>query len=33
VPVANTSAEFAARIKTELARWADVVHAANIKIE
>jgi tripartite-type tricarboxylate transporter receptor subunit TctC len=33
VPVANTSAEFAARIKIELARWADVVHAANIKIE
>jgi tripartite-type tricarboxylate transporter receptor subunit TctC len=33
VPVANTSEEFAARIKSELARWADVVHAANIKIE
>jgi tripartite-type tricarboxylate transporter receptor subunit TctC len=33
VPVANSPDEFAARIKTELAKWADVVRAANIKIE
>jgi tripartite-type tricarboxylate transporter receptor subunit TctC len=33
VPIANTSAEFAARIKTELAKWADVVRKANIKID
>ena len=33
VPVGNTPDEFAARIKTELAKWGDVVRAANIKIE
>jgi tripartite-type tricarboxylate transporter receptor subunit TctC len=33
VPIANTPAEFAARIKTELAKWADVVRKANIKID
>ena len=33
VPVANTPAEFGARIKTELKRWADVVKAAHIRIE
>ena len=33
VPVANTPVEFAARIKSELGRWADVVKAANIHIE
>ena len=33
VPIANTPAEFAARIKTELAKWTDVVRKANIKID
>ena len=32
-PIANTPAEFGARIKTEMAKWAKVVHAANLKIE
>jgi tripartite-type tricarboxylate transporter receptor subunit TctC len=32
-PVANTPDEFAAQIKTELAKWADVIRAAGIKAE
>jgi tripartite-type tricarboxylate transporter receptor subunit TctC len=31
--VANTPDEFAARIKTEMARWAKVIHDANIRHE
>ena len=32
-PVLNTPAEFGARIKTEMEKWAKVVHAANLKIQ
>jgi tripartite-type tricarboxylate transporter receptor subunit TctC len=32
-PVANTPDEFAAWIKTELAKWARVIKAANVKIQ
>jgi tripartite-type tricarboxylate transporter receptor subunit TctC len=32
-PVVDTPAEFAARIKTELVKWQNVVRTANIKIE
>jgi tripartite-type tricarboxylate transporter receptor subunit TctC len=32
-PVLNSPAEFAARIKSEMERWAKVVHAANLKIQ
>jgi tripartite-type tricarboxylate transporter receptor subunit TctC len=32
-PVANTSAQFAAFIKAELAKWAKVIKAAGIKLE
>jgi tripartite-type tricarboxylate transporter receptor subunit TctC len=32
-PVVSTPAEFAARIRTEMAKWDKVVHAANIRIE
>jgi tripartite-type tricarboxylate transporter receptor subunit TctC len=32
-PVANTPADFGERIKTEIAKWAKVVHDANIKAE
>ena len=31
--VLNTPDEFAARIKTEIAKWAKVIRAANIRIE
>ena len=30
-PVANTPAEFGERLKTEMARWAKVVHDAKIR--
>ncbi len=33
IPVANTPAEFAARIKTEMARWGAVVKAAGIHMD
>jgi tripartite-type tricarboxylate transporter receptor subunit TctC len=33
VPVANTPDEFGERIKSEIARWSDVVRDANIKAE
>ena len=33
VPVANTPAEFAERIKTEAARWGKVVKAAGIHMD
>ncbi len=33
LPVANAPDAFAARLKTELAKWAEVVHAANIRID
>jgi tripartite-type tricarboxylate transporter receptor subunit TctC len=33
VPVADTPAEFGARIRTESARWAKVINDAKIKIE
>jgi tripartite-type tricarboxylate transporter receptor subunit TctC len=32
-PIANTPAEFGARIKTEMAKWAKVVHEAKLRIE
>ena len=32
-PIANTPAEFGARIKSEMAKWAKVVHEAKLKIE
>jgi len=32
-PVINTPAEFGARIKAEMEKWAKVVHAANLRIE
>jgi tripartite-type tricarboxylate transporter receptor subunit TctC len=32
-PVADTPAEFAARITTETAKWAKVINEAKIKIE
>jgi tripartite-type tricarboxylate transporter receptor subunit TctC len=32
-PVANTPAQFGERMKTEIAKWAKVVHDANIKAE
>ena len=32
-PIANTPAEFGARIKVEMAKWAKVVHDAKLKIE
>ena len=32
-PVANTPAQFGERIKTEIAKWAKVVHDANIKAD
>ena len=32
-PVANTPDEFAAQIKSEIAKWAAVIKTANIKIE
>ena len=32
-PVANTPEEFAAQIKTDLARWAIVVKAAGAKLD
>ena len=31
--VANTPDEFAARIKTEMAKWAKVIHDAKLKVE
>ncbi len=33
IPIANTPAEFAARIKTEMAKWGKVVHDAKLRIE
>lgn len=33
VPVANTSAEFGARIKVEIEKWGKVVRATNLRIE
>jgi len=33
IPIANTPDEFAARIKTEMAKWAKVVHDAKLRIE
>jgi tripartite-type tricarboxylate transporter receptor subunit TctC len=33
IPVGSTAAEFAAYIKSELARWAQVIQAAKIKLE
>jgi tripartite-type tricarboxylate transporter receptor subunit TctC len=33
VPVANTPDEFGARLKTEMAKWAKVVHDANIRAD
>jgi tripartite-type tricarboxylate transporter receptor subunit TctC len=32
-PVANTPDEFAGWIKSELAKWARVIKAANVKIQ
>ena len=32
-PIANTPAQFAARIKTEMEKWSKVVHAAKLRIE
>jgi tripartite-type tricarboxylate transporter receptor subunit TctC len=32
-PVANTPAEFTARIKLEMEKWSKVVHDANLRIE
>lgn len=32
-PIANTPDQFAARIKTEMAKWGNVVHAAKLRIE
>jgi tripartite-type tricarboxylate transporter receptor subunit TctC len=32
-PVANTPEEFATQIKAEIAKWAKVIHGANIKME
>jgi tripartite-type tricarboxylate transporter receptor subunit TctC len=32
-PIANTPAEFGARIKVEIDKWGKVVRAANLKIE
>ena len=32
-PIANTPNQFGARIKTEMAKWGKVVHAAKLKIE
>lgn len=32
-PIANTPAQFAVRIKTEMEKWAKVVHAAKLRIE
>jgi len=32
-PVGNTSAEFAEQVRTDLARWRDVVKAANVKVD
>jgi len=31
--IGNTPAEFTAQIKTEIAKWEKVIHAANIKVE
>jgi len=33
VPIANTPAAFGERLKVEMAKWGDVVRAANIKVE
>jgi len=33
VPIANTPAEFGARIKVEMEKWGKVVHGAKLKIE
>jgi tripartite-type tricarboxylate transporter receptor subunit TctC len=30
-PIVNTPAEFAARIKSDIAKWAGVIEAAHIK--
>ncbi|MBV9188974.1 MAG: tripartite tricarboxylate transporter substrate binding protein, partial [Betaproteobacteria bacterium] len=32
-PVGNTPAQFGEEIKADLARWAEVVKAANVKVE
>jgi len=32
-PVADTPAQFGARIKAEIAKWGKVVHDANIKAD
>ena len=32
-PVADTPSHFGERIKTEIAKWAKVVHDANIKAD
>jgi tripartite-type tricarboxylate transporter receptor subunit TctC len=32
-PVGNTPAEFGEQVKADLARWAPVVRAANVKVE
>jgi len=32
-PVGNTPAEFGEQVKADLARWADVVRAANVRVE
>jgi tripartite-type tricarboxylate transporter receptor subunit TctC len=31
-PIGNTPAEFRARIEGEIARWAPVIRAANVKV-
>jgi len=33
LPVGNTSAEFAAILAADIARWTDVARAGNIRIE
>jgi len=32
-PVGNTPEEFAAQVRADLARWQEVVKAANVKVE
>jgi tripartite-type tricarboxylate transporter receptor subunit TctC len=32
-PVGNSPAEFTAEMRNDLARWRDVVKAANVKVE
>jgi tripartite-type tricarboxylate transporter receptor subunit TctC len=32
-PVGNTPDEFAAQVRADLARWQEVVKAANVKVE